>query len=130
MISRWPVRVEVPIDAGDCDDAGRLSDAGVERVFAVARAAYFDLCRTIDPGTLEIRRSAVRHGEAKAGSGVSVSVNVTEVFPDTFTMAARIRSESGDVSADALCALSPGGTVTDAMRDEFIALAHGATHMS
>jgi hypothetical protein len=59
-----------------------------------------------------------------------VSVNVVEVFPNSFTMAARLRPDDRDgIAATASCTLSPGGEVPKAIRDEFIALAHEAKHI-
>jgi hypothetical protein len=64
--------------------------------------------------------------------GVTVSVGVVEVFPDRFTMLARVRpvgpADGDGLAASASCSLSPGGAVPTAMRDEFIALAHAAAH--
>jgi acyl-CoA thioesterase FadM len=129
MVSRWPVLVSLPVAASDCDEDGRLTDAAVERFFAQARAAYFERCATVDGSTLELRGSTVQRGTAAAGDdGVTVSVNVVEVFPDSFTMTAMFRPRDGDgIAATAWCSLSPGGEVSTAMRDEFIALAHTAT---
>jgi hypothetical protein len=66
-------------------------------------------------------------------TGVTVAVAVVEVYPDSFTMTARIRPAgpaSGDgIAATAWCSLAPRGEVTNAMRDEFIAHAHSARYM-
>ena len=112
----------------DCDDDSRLTDAAVERMFADARREYFSLCSTIDTGALTVRRATVQRGvPIDAADGVTISVNVVEIFPDCFTMHARIRpAHDAGVAADASCTLSPGGEVTKVMRDEFIALAHAA----
>jgi acyl-CoA thioesterase FadM len=130
IVSRWPIVMPISVQAGDCDDDGRLTDAGAERMFALARASYFDLCTTVDIATLELQRTTVARGSvAVNASGVTVSVNVTEVYPETFTMSARIRPADGPgVAADARCSLFPGGPVSNAMRDEFISLAHNARH--
>jgi hypothetical protein len=126
---RWPVLVSLPVVACDCDEHGLLRDAAVERLFAHARAAYFDRCATVDESTLEVRGSAIQRGNAAAGGGVTVSVSVVEVYPDSFTMAGMLRPRSTDgVAATAWCSLSPGGEVPTPMRDEFIALAHAATY--
>jgi acyl-CoA thioesterase FadM len=130
MVSRWSIRITVPLATDDCDDAGHLTDAGAQRVFAVARSAYFARCSTFDPRTVTVLNSAIRRGDAVAGDAVSIAVNVSEVFPDSWRMIARIRPVAGgDTAADARCTLSTGADVTTAMRDEFIALAHGASHM-
>src|SRR5262249_1040380 len=109
----------------------RLTTDAVERYFAQARAAYFERCATTGIDALELRGSAVVAGTAIAGNDrVTISVNVVEVFPDRFTMSARVRPADRDgVAADARCSLAPkNGEVPNAMRDEFIALAHGAAY--
>jgi hypothetical protein len=129
MISRWPVLVELSLVEGDFDGDGRLTETGVERLFAEGRSAYFAKCATVDISDTEVRGTGVRLGGPVAdGGAVGVAVSVVEVFPESFTMNTRIRGADGDVAADAWCTVSPGGEVTAAMRDEFIALAHGAQH--
>lgn len=129
MVSRWPVVVLLPVTARDCDDDGRLTDAAVEHLFAVARTEYFVRCTTVAGAELERIASTVQRGDAAAGDAVTVSVNVVEVFPDRFTMTARFRPADTDgIVATAWCTLTPGREVPTAMRDEFIALAQSATH--
>lgn len=131
MVSRWPVLVSLPVVAADCDGNGRLTAATVERLFAEARAAYFERCATVDGSTLELRASTVQPGKARAGdNGVTISVSVVEVYPDRFTMTAMLRPGDRDgIVATASCSLSPGGEVSTAMRNEFIALAHAAKYL-
>jgi hypothetical protein len=131
IVSRWPVRISIGVAPTDLDDEGRLTVDAVERYFAQARVAYFDRCTTTSIDALDVRGSAVVPGTPIAGnSNVTISVNVVEVFPDRFTMSARIRPADRDgVAADARCSLAPTtGEVPNAMRDEFIALAHGASY--
>jgi hypothetical protein len=131
IVSRWPVVIPLALADGDCHADGQLNEAGAARMFALARARYFDLCRAVDRATLEVQGLAVAPGSAAVNaSGVTISVNVTEIYPDTFTMSARIRPADGPgVAADARCSLFPGGRVSTAMRDEFIALAHNANNV-
>jgi hypothetical protein len=131
MVSRWPVLVTLGVEPGECDEEGRLTGAAVERLFARGRDAYFELCTTVEGSTVEVLASSVDRGSVAPGDGgVTVSVGVVEVFPDSFTMTARVRparsSVEGHTAASGWCSLSPGGEVSTAMRDEFIALAHGA----
>lgn len=130
MVSRWPVLLSLPVVDGDRDEHGCLTAAGVERLFAEARHSYFDLCTTVDESVLELRDSSVQLGNAAVSDdGVTISVQVTEISPDSFTMTARVRPrDRSDLGANASCLLS-GGEVTNEMRDEFIALAHNARHM-
>ena len=131
IVSRWPVRISVPITEGDLDADGRLTNDAVERCFAAGRAVYFEGCSTIDVDELHIRGSAVVTGTPLRGSdAVTISVNVIEVFPDRFTMAARLRpADREGVAADARCSLAlAAGEVSTATRDEFIARAHAAAY--
>jgi hypothetical protein len=132
MVSRWPVVLALPVEDGDRDADHRLTADAIARFFGAARTAYFDQCRTVDAGTVEIRELTTTRAAAPVDDGgVTVSASVVEVFPDHFTMTARVRpagpAEGDGVAGSAWCSASPaGGEVTDAMRDEFIALAHGA----
>ena len=131
IVTRWPIRLTLALDPTDRDEEGQLTDAGISRLFGVARAAYFARCTTFDGAAGEIGPLSVERREARAtGARVTISAGVTEVFPDSFTMAARIRpAEGGGVAADARCSVSIATGVTDATRDELIALAHGASHL-
>jgi hypothetical protein len=133
VLSRWPVVVSGPVAPADCDADGRLTDPAVERLFADAREAYFERCHTVDRSVLELQHTRVQRGHAAVDAGgVTISVGVVEVFPDRFVMMARLRpvgpSDGDGIAATAWCSLSPGGVVSKAMQDEFIALAHGAAH--
>src|SRR5690349_13478356 len=73
IVSRWPVVTPVALEDGDRDSDGRLTEAGTERMFALARARYFDLCETVDPATLEVQHLAVARGSAPVNaSGVTI----------------------------------------------------------
>lgn len=136
IVSRWPVVVTLPVATSDRDADNHLTDDAIERLFARARATYFEHCATVDPATISVERTTVQRGLcAASGETVTVSVGVVEVFPRTFTMLARVRpvgpadSDSDGLAATASCSLAPAGGVPDAMRDEFIAHAHAATHI-
>jgi hypothetical protein len=131
--TRWPLVVPLPVLAGERDDDGVLTVPGIERLFTEARTAYFEQCSTVDAATVEVQRGTADPGRAAVDDeGVTVAVAVVEVYPDSFTMTARLRprgpSDGDGIAATAWCELSPGGAVTTAMRDEFIAHAHGARH--
>ena len=135
MISKWPVLLELPVGADDADGDSRLTRAAGERLFAAARDAYLATCRTYAGDNVEVRDLTIVPGHTPApvppGPGVvTVSVNVIEIFPDRFTMSMRVRAEGADgVVADGTCDVVPAGTlVTDEIRDELIAHAHGAQH--
>jgi hypothetical protein len=62
------------------------------------------------------------------GEAVTISVGVVEIYPDSFTMEARIRPAEGEgIAARSRASLEVA--VTDRMKDEFIALAHAAREM-
>ena len=130
IISRWPTRVEVALGDGDCDADGRLNQNGAARLFAVARAAYFDKSTAIDRELLTVRTCTIHIGDAPvAGHKVSVSVNVNELYEDEFMMTTRMRPTSGaGIAANGSCSLGLAGGVTRAARDEFIAREHGARY--
>lgn len=129
MVSRWPVLLTVPLDPQDADEGGILTESAAERVFALARDAFFDLCSTVERSSIEVRSMFVRRGSSVVSEDVTVSVGVVELFADSFTMTARIRPRGADaVAADVSCSLSPGAEIPRGMRDEFIALAHRASH--
>jgi hypothetical protein len=129
IATRWPVVVPLPVEPGDRDDDGRLTAAGVERLFTRASAEYFALCTTI-VASPELRRCAVAPGTVPVGAEVTVSVGVVEIYPESFDMDVRIRpAERDGIAASGRCSLAPVGGVSESMRDEFIALAHAARHM-
>ena len=132
--TRWPIVVSLPVLAGERDGEGHLVASGIERLFAEARTAYFATCSTLGGVTVELQRATVEPGGAPVDdAGVTVAVAVVEVFPDSFTMTARIRpngpADGDGIAATGWCQLTPGGEVTNAMRDEFIAHAHAARYM-
>jgi hypothetical protein len=134
IFTRWPVVVSRAVTPADRDADGRLTEAAIERLFTEGRAAYFDECSTIDGSTVDVRQTKVQPGRAAVSdAGVTVAVAVVEVFPDSFTMTARMRpdgpSDGEGIAATAWCSVSPGGTVSTAMRDELIAMAHAAKHL-
>jgi hypothetical protein len=133
ILSRWPVVVALPVTASDRDADGRLLDAAVERLAADARAAYFERCAAVDPSAIDVESVRVQPGQSAVGADeVTVSVGVVEVYPETFTMLARIRpaapADGDGLAATATCSLAPRGGVPTAMRDEFIAHAQTAAH--
>ena len=128
MLSKWPVLLFLPVGGGDRDEDGRLTAEACERMFAAGRAEYFAACRTIDPGAVEILEAPAPRRTATVADEVSISVNVAELFPDRFTMTARIRPARDDgIAADAVCTVT-AGEVTVEVRDELIAMAHASRH--
>ena len=130
MVSRWPVASTVTVQPHELDSAGRLTDAGAQRVFAHARQTYFDECTTLDGVEITAGRADVRIGDGVVAGVVEVLVGVVEIYPDSFTMRARIRPQEGEgIAADCESLLSVAGELPPACDDEFIARAHDARHM-
>ena len=134
MLSRWPVLLTIPIEAGDVDeDRTQLSEVGIERLLTVARAAFGEQCRTFDLSATELAETTVRRGRGPAEGitgAVTVSVNAVELYPESIVLATRIRpAESDEVLADARSTVLVGSGVTNEIRDELIALAQGARYM-
>jgi hypothetical protein len=128
MVSKWPVLMFLPVGSDDREADGRLTDEACARMFAAGRAEYFELCRTIDGEAVSVLEAPAPRRTTPVGDEVSISVNVAELFPDRFTMTARIRPAEGDgIAADVVCTVS-AGEVTVEVRDEFIAMAHAARH--
>ena len=128
IVSRWPVGLTVDITPDDVDATGVLSDDGALRINAEASSAYFALCETVSLADLDVRSTDIRRGPASPTDVVSVSAGVVEIFRDSFVLSVRIRPGGSDgVVADVWSVLSPGADVPNAMRDEFIALAHSAS---
>jgi len=131
IATRWPVVVSATVQAGDTAPDGHLTDAGAARLAGVARAAYLDQCTAVTAAEVTIQSTAAAIRPVTVGTDVTVSAAVTEIYPDSFVMATRIRPASGDdgaaVAADVWLRLS-SGQVTTELRDELIALAHAASH--
>jgi acyl-CoA thioesterase FadM len=129
IVSKWPVRITVPVSDEEIDADGHLTEAGALRVFAEARQAYLSDCASLAGLDVLVRACAVTLGPAIVRTGVAVATGVVEIFPDSFTMHARIRSDDdGDLAADGVCDLSTGSDLPIECRDEFIARAHRATY--
>ena len=131
MVSKWPVLVSLAVTAADADDdSGRLTSAAGERLFAAARDEYLAGCATLAGRTLEAKNVTIVAGDAPVEAGeVTVSVSVIELFPDRLTMALRVRSTGADgIVGEGTCDVLLGGPLTDEIRDELIAHAHGARH--
>jgi acyl-CoA thioesterase FadM len=138
------VRREHPVRAADVTDDGVVRNDVVEEWIADARHDYLAQCRVVaemierSQLTVETRTQGVPEGEFFGRpSTVVVSAGVTELYPDSFTMAFRLRTygQADDVVANVTCAVSLTDPATgapqelgDAVRDEMIALEHAARH--
>ena len=146
VVSKWVVLESHAVAPGDLDAEGVLRDDVVARWVDNARRAYLDCCSTL-------RDTAERDGldihceiaefptgaQFGAPETVNVSAGATEVWPDSFRIAFRIRSfgSAGDVAFNTSCTVSLEDSTTgeraaigDDVRDELIALAHTARHFN
>lgn len=129
IVSKWPVRIRVAIHDDEIDAAGHLTEPGAQRAFAEARRTYLDDCESLVGLDVSVRACDVKLGPATVRTGVVIATGVVEIFPDSFTMHARIRSDDdGELAADGVCELSTGEDVPIECRDEFIARAHRAAY--
>ena len=131
MMSHWPVLVQLPLRDEDRDADGFLTDAAVARLFAEGRTAYAAECTELDLAAAEVTDVVTRRGAVAApGALALVGVAVVEVFPERFTMEARIRAlEGAGTAASATCAVAPPGGVSEALKARLIALAQAARHL-
>jgi acyl-CoA thioesterase FadM len=142
LISRWPVLQEHPVGAADLDSGGRVRDERVAGWVAAVQAAYLERCAVLtalrERSGLALR-DEVTHLPSGASLGrpvaVVVSAGVTEVLPQAFVLAVRLRTDGGerDVAVNARVRLwledhatGEASAIGDELRDEFIALAHAA----
>jgi hypothetical protein len=128
IVSRWPVSMRASLVVTDVDNDGRVTIEAVERIFAEARAAYFADSQMVDGSTVAATLTSLRQSEPfdAVASPVTIAIGVTEIFPDSFTMALRARCHNKPGAVDARATVTVGGPVTDAMRDELIAREHAA----
>ena len=144
IVSRWVVRREHRVDPGAFDAEGVMRDGVIEQWIDDARDAYLERCavvRAMIAGSKLVSqtRPGDRPGREFFGrpSTIVVSAGVTEVYPAAFVMAFRVRSygQVGDVVANVTSRISLVDPATgeprelgDDVRDELIALEHGARH--
>jgi hypothetical protein len=130
MMSHWPLRMSVPVDADARDADGFLTEEGIAVVFAVVRDAYLEGCATLSNIDVVVADLVVERGSVAAPGGLAVAAAaVNEVFPDHFTMTTRIRPADGPgVAGSARCTVRPDGGVTREIQAELIARAQTARH--
>ena len=128
IVSRWPTSLHAPLDHSDIDNDGRVTVEAAERIFAEARAAYLAESHTLASATLTSTLTSLRQSEpfAAVSTAVTVFVGVTEIFPDSLTMAVRLRRIRDSGVVDVRARVTVGGPVSDEVRDECIAREHAA----
>jgi hypothetical protein len=128
IVSRWPIASRATLAHSDIDEDGRVTIEAVERIFAGVRDAYFLESPTVDGAAASAMLTSLRQSEPfdRVETPVTAAVGVTEIFPESFTMALRIRPHSGSGAVDARATVTIGEPVTDALRDELIAREHAA----
>jgi acyl-CoA thioesterase FadM len=142
FMTRWVVCEEHRVDAADVDTEGRIRHESVERWVDAACRAYLDCCDQLrQRGSAGfVLRSRIAHelDPARLGSpdSVVVSATATEVRPDSFIVAVRVRG-AFDGAVDAACevfvedpATGERSEIGREIRDELIALEHAARHFN
>lgn len=144
LLSKWPVLREHAVGATDLDPGGGVRDQSLAGWVGEIQASYLQRCAALQ----ELRersgltlRAEVTHLPPGASlgrpAGVVVTAGVTEVLPEAFVLAVRLRTDGGerDVVIDARVRLwledpatGAASPIGDELRDEFIALAHTAEH--
>jgi hypothetical protein len=144
LLSKWPVLQEHPVGDSDLEPGGGVRDRSVAGWVAAIQAAYLERCTVLG----ELRRRSgltLREEVTRLPSGASlgrpaavlVTAGVTEVLPQAFMLAVRLRTDGAerDVAVNARVRLwledpatGAASAIGDELRDEFIALAHAAEH--
>jgi acyl-CoA thioesterase FadM len=146
LVSRWVVLQRHRVGAEDLDAGGGVLGDVVARWVSEACAAYLERCsvmREVRERSGLVLRSRISELPAGVRLGrpttVVVSAGATGVRPGSFTIAFRLRPTdgTGDVAVRAACVMSlenpATGEVCDLgneVRDELIALEHGAEHFN
>lgn len=145
-MSRWPVLLEHRVGPEDVDAEGAVRDEAVQRWVDGACSAYLGRCvvlaRMLERDGLRLCRETTklpRGALLGRPAEVVATAGATEILPDRFTVAVRVRPIGGDRETpfNAACSvhLEDPATqevrpVTDDVRDELIALAHAASHFN
>lgn len=142
-MTRWVVLEEHAVDDADRDADGTVRDAALERWVRAICDSFLDRCAVLRQRCAEsdlALRSEIsgpiagsRLGRAEA---VVVSASASEVHPDSFTIAVRVRG-THETAVNTTCVVSLEALATgarheidDDIRDELIALAHAAQHFN
>ena len=129
MVSRWPVVVETTIAPGECAAGGALTRAGLERLFVAAWADYLERCPVLAgaAGAIELVGEQ-QQGACAPGDTVDVGIGATELFAARLHVGMRVRGGASGLAVEASWSVGVAA-VTRAIRDELIALAHGAAYV-
>lgn len=146
IVTRWVVSREQPVEAGDADAAGVIADKAVERWIEEIRDSYLECCPVLRNRASDLAADlGFRTDRLPPGSwlghptSVLVTAGVSEVRPESFTLAVRIRPLGAEAARPvaAGCAVELIDRATgqplplgDAVRDELIALEHAARHLN
>lgn len=142
-MTRWVVLEEHAVGAADLDGDGVIRDEALERWVSAVCNSFLDRCAVLQQQCAEsglALRSEIdgpldgsRLGRTDT---VAVSGSATEVLPDSFTIAVRVRG-THETAVNATCVVSLEETATgtrreigDDIRDELIALAHAARYFN
>lgn len=144
IVSKWSVAAEHDVSNDDVVADGTIADAAVNRWAAEAAAAYLQQCPRLEErraaaGLVLCARVGDHTGGAHLGpaSTVVVTATATEVLPQAFVIAVRLRpvgaasSDPVDLTCEIRLEHPETGAAQDIdteVRDELIALEHAARH--
>jgi acyl-CoA thioesterase FadM len=145
-MSRWPVLLERTVGPEDLDADGGVREEVVQGWVGAACSAFLDRCVGLagmrERQCLRLHREITKPPNAELlgrPAEVVVSAGATEILPDRFMVAVRIRPSGGDreMPLNVVCSvrLEDPATqevhpVSEELRDELIALAHAARHFN
>ncbi len=140
----WSVRRDHRVTPADLGPDGRVRDAAVDRWVTDALGDFLEQCHELE--RLRLSRGLERREHVRPAANapclptaptVMVTATATEVFPESFLVAVRVRPVGGDddrpLDARASVELvdprrGEAQELGDAVRDELIALARVAGH--
>jgi hypothetical protein len=132
IVSRWVVAQHHDVADADRDPSGYVRADVLERWIAAARDAYLERCSRLRAVVFDMRSTSVVDASrlGRAPTAVRVSAGAKEVWPDAFSVAVRVRARGADdaepVDVQWIVAVASG--VSSEIRDQLIALEHGARH--
>jgi hypothetical protein len=146
IVTRCSVLERHAVEPADRAANGTVTDDAVRRWVGRALAAYLDQCTLLQQARLEhgltlVDDVVIPAPVASLGdpSAVAVGASATEVLPDAFVVAVRIRGGGGEddgvLHATCTVRLEDPDThvaraIGDDIRDELIALEHAARHFN
>ena len=132
FVSRWPVLKTYAVTVNDLDPGGLIRDDVMARWIDEAVSAYLSLCTSLPPAAARRLRRLPAREELGRPERVAVSAGAKEIRRGSFTVGIRLRPiHGGDPKVfDTACEIELPTGVTEAIRDQLIALEHAAHHVN